>query len=486
MSRDEGRDEGHDAAPEGEPASPGAPRAERDDEAFARLRAADPAAGVDAIGAGLRARVDARLAGDGLPAAGERPAVDEVGVEEDAGDDLAARRRRRPWLLAASVAALAVVGGGGYALGGAASEGTTGAADAPVVLNSGVRGGAAGDDAAGGAALGAAEDSARAGDAAGSSASLSALPSWFTSGRASFHAAGLSTEGGAASAYALDATGAVTRDGAGRLARALGVEGKARWEYGWSVGPQDGSGPHVWLSADGSASFSYSDPNHDPWRCTDAEGRAVQEGSGEEAVCEDPGTSTVGDREARRMLADAMRSLGVDPDTFDIEVAEKTKGDPSRWVTAFQVVGGSRTGAQWSATVDDEGIAWLDGFLASTVDLGEYPVISPAEAVERLEDPRFSGSAWPVVYADDEGMWAASEPEADEPTKAPAPPAAGDPIDWPVSDVEITGARLGLAQQTQGDGSVVLVPAYELSDADGNAWSVVAVADDAMDFSAPR
>ncbi|SKC40196.1 hypothetical protein [Krasilnikoviella flava] len=458
-----------------------------DDEPLARLRAADPAAGVGSSPGVLRAKVDARLAEDG------DPLVAQVETAPD-GDELAARRRRRtPWLAVAGVAALAVVGGGGYLLGGASAQGAgsadaAGGAAAPIVLNGGPQGDRAAAGAEGSAAAGAAEDRAAGGDdaAASTAAGDATLPSWYSSGRALFHADGLSTEGGTAAAYAFDATDAATREGAARVAKALDVDGEPRWDYGWSVGPRDGDGPTLWLSADGSATFGYSDPGADPWRCEGAVARDAEEGA--EPDCEQPATSTVGDREARDALADAMRSLGVDPDGFEIEVGEKAEGEPGRWVTAYQVVDGTRTGAQWSATVGEKGVAWLDGFLAATVDLGEYPVISPAEAVERLGDPRFSGSAWPVAYADEEGMWAEAETEGglDEPSPAPAPPAAGDPVDWPVSDVEITDARLGLAQQTQDDGSVVLVPAYELSDADGNAWSVVAVADDGMDFSAPR
>jgi hypothetical protein len=453
-----------------------------DDEALARLRAADPAAGLATSPDGLRAKVDARLAESGEPLAARVEAAPD-------GDELAARRRRRtPWLAVAGVAALAVVGGGGYLLGGASAQGaadagTGGGAAAPIVLN----GGPQGDRAVSGAGSSAAEDSAGGGDAAASTAVGDAtMPSWYASGRALFHGDGLPTQGGTAAAYAFDATDAATREGAARAARALGVEGEPRWDHGWSVGPRDGEGPTLWLSADGSATFGYQDPGADPWRCEDAVARDAEEGA--EPACEQPATSTVGDSDARDALADAMRSLGVDPDGFEIEVGEKAEGEPGRWVTAHQVVDGTRTGAQWSATVGEEGVAWLDGFLAATVDLGEYPVISPAEAVERLGDPRFSGSAWPVAYADEEGMWAEAETEAGlgEPTPAPGPPAPGDPVDWPVSDVQITDARLGLAQQAQDDGSVALVPAYELSDADGNAWSVVAVADDAMDFAAPR
>ncbi|MFE7406288.1 hypothetical protein, partial [Isoptericola sp. NPDC057559] len=368
-------------------------------------------------------------------------------------------------------------------------------AEAPVVLGgapggrSGAQEGAAGreaaGDAAGGASVGAAEDSA------GSTASTAGdgLPSWYDSGRANFHGTGLSTDGGTAEAYAFDATDVATREGAARLADALGVAGKPRWEYGsWAAGPRDGDGPTIWLSVDGSATFSYNDPDADPWRCEEVAARATEDGGtaadDDGDGCADRDTTPVGDKAARRALTDVMTRLGVDPSGFEIEVGEQTEDEPGRWVTAYQVVDGARTGAQWSATVGPEGVAWLDGFLAGTTDLGEYPVISPAEAVDRLGDPRFSGSAWPVTYA--EGADYAEPEQPTKPTAPPAPPAAGDKVDWPVSDVEITEARLGLALQTQTGGAVALVPAYELSDADGNAWSVLAVADASTDFSASR
>jgi hypothetical protein len=74
-------------------------------------------------------------------------------------------------------------------------------------------------------------------------------------------------------------------------------------------------------------------------------------------------------------------------------------------------------------------------------------------------------------------------PEPAEPTVPPVP-AAGDPIAWPVQQVTITGARLGVTLLTAPDGASLLVPAWELSDADGGTWSVVAVVDDQLDLSA--
>jgi hypothetical protein len=318
------------------------------------------------------------------------------------------------------------------------------------------------------------------------SAADMAYPSWFE-GRAVFHATGLSTARGEAAAYTIDASEAGTRDGAARVAAALGVDGEPRWQYGsWTVGQngdQDaGSGPSIWLSADGTATFGYQDPAADPWRCLE-EGDAQTFDDGREpgVECTEPARTTVTDEQARDALREVMRAVDVDPGGFEFAV-EGEGSEPSRWITAHQVIDGKRTGAQWSATVGDEGIAWLDGFLGTTVELGNYPVVSPAEAVDRLGDPRFAGAGWPVTFAENAYVGEPEE-ESNDPAPPPAPPSPGDPVRWPVSEVEITEARLGLTQQYQADGTVVVAPAYELSDADGNMWAVLAVADDALDFS---
>jgi hypothetical protein len=40
-----------------------------------------------------------------------------------------------------------------------------------------------------------------------------------------------------------------------------------------------------------------------------------------------------------------------------------------------------------------------------------------------------------------------------------------------------------MAQQHMPDAAVLLLPAYELQDADGNIWPVLAVAEDVLDFT---
>ncbi|WP_277211228.1 hypothetical protein [Isoptericola croceus] len=454
-----------------------------EDDAYERLAAADPATDAEPRASVLRAKIDALA---------DEPAQDPPSD----GDELAARRERRraPWLVAAGIAGAVALSGGGYALGvTAAAGGAQVAADRagsealpPITLGGGRDMAESGADAAAGAM---ADESA---DGSGS-ADIS-LPGWFE-GRAVFSASGLSDEAGVATAYAYDARESATEAGAARLAEALGVSGEPRWEWGsWQVGPRDGSGASIWLSADGTAYFSYNDPAADPWRCEeelagipeqdDANG---EDGLVEPTFCEEPAAAQITRQDAIDEVRDLMERVGVDPAGFELDAPDDAS-EGAVWVSAEQVVDGQRTGSSWSATVSDDGVAWLDGFLAQTVSLGEYPVVSPAEAVERLGDPRFGGSSWPVLYsAEADQMLEAryAEEEQSEPTAPPAPPSSGDDLPWPVSEVTITEARLGLTQHHDDGGSVLLLPAYELSDAAGNTWSVLAVAEGVLDTTSP-
>jgi hypothetical protein len=68
----------------------------------------------------------------------------------------------------------------------------------------------------------------------------------------------------------------------------------------------------------------------------------------------------------------------------------------------------------------------------------------------------------------------------------PATPSAGESIPWPVQTVTLTASRLGLGMTTLANGAVLLLPSYELSNAEGSTWSVIAVTDDRLDFSPTR
>ncbi len=235
-----------------------------------------------------------------------------------------------------------------------------------------------------------------------------------------------------------------------------------------TAGRQDGTGPSLGVSSDGMSGFWYSDPRINPWQCADGA-----------EICEPTGTPPSED-----VAIDALRSLisstGRDPGAYEF-TSETWEGSPTRMAQAWLVVDGQRIDQAWTAEVSDAGLFSVSGALAELVPLGDYPVVSEQEAFERLSDPRFSAqmTTLPIAMRD---MPVATE-EWTPPTEPPAAPTAGTAVSWPVNEVEIVDARLGLASQWQPDGSVLVVPAYEFTDAEGGTWSVVAVAESKLDFA---
>ncbi|WP_250448540.1 hypothetical protein, partial [Actinotalea sp. C106] len=198
------------------------------------------------------------------------------------------------------------------------------------------------------------------------------MPGW--GGRTVFTAEGLPTEGGVLAAWGFDPGAAFTTEGASTAAQALGVEGEVNEVDGMlSVGPRDGTGASVQLYPDGAVSLSFYDPENDPW---------------------DLGPAPQGD-EAGAVLREVLGDLGLDPAGYEL-VVEGGEGTGSpEWTSVFahQVIDGQRTGVTWSATFTGGGLQSLHGSLAPQVPLGDYAVVSPTEAVERLGDPRF-GAGW--------------------------------------------------------------------------------------------
>ncbi|KLN35231.1 hypothetical protein FB00_07320 [Cellulosimicrobium funkei] len=475
-----------------------------DDADLERLRAADPAAGAapdtGALEAAVRDRVPEAFAGGATAGAPDSdPISGPAGATATLVDELAERRARRlrrraPLQVAAAVAGVLVVGAGGYAL-GAGAVGASSAGDSAVESTAlaPIQLGAADAPAAGDAAGGAVAPESL---AAGSRATADMAYPGLWGGRTVFHQDGLSTQGAGADAWAYDAAGVYSQETARRVADVLGVPGEVREDYGsYVVGSTDWTGPTVSLQADGLASVSFNDPTKDPWGCVvvspmPAEG---DEGSGssdaEPGACEesDHGAPPSG-ADAVDALRDVLGSLGLDPAAYEVVADEQPadQGAPrATTVTAYEVVEGQRTGTQWSATYSGAGLASLYGGLAPRVAIGSYDVVSPAEAVDRLGDPRFGGGGMIALAREGAATELVPETAPAEPEAPTVPPTVGEGarFAWPVTDVTITDARLGLAVQYQPDGAAVLLPAYELSDADGNVWSVVAVVDHQLDFA---
>ena len=183
---------------------------------------------------------------------------------------------------------------------------------------------------------------------------------------------------------------------------------------------------------------------------------------------------------------DALSSVGVDPAGYQFTASTDPGSPQVTNVSASQVLDGQQTGVTANVTLVADGVQSLYAPLAPLVALGSYDVVSPTEAVARLGDPRFGASGGGgVMPLAAEGMRADDSVSSvpTEPT-VPATPTAGSPLAWPVQEVTLVSARLGVALTTLPTGASVLVPTYELADADGVTWSVIAVVDDQLDFSA--
>lgn len=411
------------------------------DDAFARLQAADPAAHIEPS-AGFAERV--------ISEASTAPAVVDLATE---------RERRRPlWqTIVGAAAAVAIVGGAGFGI-GASGVGTpaTSTAGAPISLS--------GPESATDTSL----EGPKLSPIAGQAANRDMIYPGF-GGRYTYSSSGLSTEAGTANGYGFDPRSASTAENIAALAAALGVAGTPELKDGaWIVGPQDGTAPTIYASLDGTLSFSYNNPAINPWLC-DANG-----------VCAEA-TPAPSDEAAISTLSDLMVKLGYDLSEFEL-TAQTWEGSPTTSASAWLVVDGQRSDQSITTEISEAGILSVYGFLAPVVNLGEYSIVSEQEAFERLSDRRFGGfmGGGPIAL---QGYAADDVQEWTPPTEPPATPAPGANISWPVTDVQIVSARLGLGSQWQPDGSVLLVPAYEFTDSNGGAWSVIAVADSHLDFS---
>ena len=460
-----------------------------------RLRAADPAAGVEPR-AGFVDEVVARATTEATAGAPAEASPDPTAPVTDLTSE---RARRRPgWIVVAAVAAsLVVFGGAGYAL-GTSTNGSTNVAGgaAPPISLQGAAGGATTEQstAQDGALPGFAADQAKR-PASGATGML--YPYGF--GRNSFSSSGLSTATGSAPGYAFDARAASTAETVAALAAALGVEGTPELKDGaWTVGPQDGTAPTLYVGLDGTLSFSYSNPLLNPWNCAKTEGTDGTEGTeGGEAgdgvmpvePCEPAAVALPSEAAAIDALKSLISSVGRDSAAFEY-TSETWEGAVTRSAQAWPVVDGQRIDQAWSLELADGGVVSAYGALAELVSLGDYPIVSEQDAFERLSDPRFGAqmTAMPLAMREQAVLEAPDaaipSPEWVPPTEPPATPAEGASVGWPVNDVEIVSARLGLASQWQPDGSVLIVPAYEFTDAAGDTWSVVAVADSRLDFDA--
>lgn len=448
------------------------------DDELRVLRAADPAAGVEASES-LRDRV-ARI-----PTAHADAAPVALG--------------RRRWLVPVAAAGAVVAAiGGGYVWGTGGID--LGPAPVPLAVATGTP-----DDPAapigGFAGAGSGEGTASADSGAmqsmpgikSSAETLHAADSMYTSGygwgfpfnRQRFVAPAFETTPAQASVYAVDARAQYSAEDAARMAAELGVPGDVREskdEGGWVVG--DHPGPRLALTLWGGADVYYSSGIVDPWSaCHNAVApgysldNARQETwdaySAELDQClKDTPMPT--EEQAREALSLFLAATGIAEEATQITVAPDT-ASRTLMATAARVVGNNETEIVTYVGVSAEGM--LSGYspTGQLVSLGDYPIVSPADGAARLNDPAYSPRL--VSWPEREGDY----PEYTAPTAPPEVPGAGTEVPWLISEHEIVSARLGLALLHGNGGEQFLAPAYEFTAADETVWSVIALAEDDLD-----
>ena len=492
-----------------------------DEDPLERLRAADPAAGTGAPDRRrIRAAMDRRLA----ETAGPDDALPEAAdLEPSAGagagrDELTARRRRRqPLRYAAAAVGAVLLLGGGYAVG----SGTGG-------LN-------AGSTADVGAAESQAEEAGSAtsapqaepGEADDSTSSSGQEPS--PEPQRTVFTAGALPEGPAqAPVYALGMSASEAGEHAARLAAALEVTGDPEEENGtWVVGGEDGDSATLRLHPAGL--LEYADPELQTWNCQPGQPQTEphaptsapqEDGQSAAADCADADADVPAPPDAAETFAAFLADAGLDAEQYEIHTDDS---GPGATVSATLRLGELESDLRIAATIVPDGIATVGGTVATPTDLGEYPLISPAEAVDRLMDPRFSGSSDLLAVPDprftdrtdsSSGVMAVPDPRFTDRTDSssvvavpdprftdrtdsssvvavPDPrfsgpaPSAGSPVPWPVRQVQITTAELTLVSVLTSSGVLVL-PSYQLTGTDTEGaegtWAVPALAEDDFDF----
>lgn len=202
--------------------------------------------------------------------------------------------------------------------------------------------------------------------------------------------------------------------------------------------------------------------------------------------CREMTGSRPSDEQALGAAADFLAQTGVPAGTFEL----KAPGYDDPGSTMVHVEGypmGMEYGPQHvGLTVGPDGVVSAYGSIGELTSLGEYPVISATEAVERYGDR---------VFAMDFGVTLAEEMmpyEGDLEDTGWTEPAYelpdlgsiedGQPIPLLLKDKAVTGAQLVTGTMWTNSGGSLEVPTWKLTTDDGMYYTVVALADEAIDW----
>ena len=155
-------------------------------------------------------------------------------------------------------------------------------------------------------------------------------------------------------------------------------------------------------------------------------------------------------------------------------------------VTAKVFIDGYDSNQSWSMTIGpDDSILNASGFFASFVPTAEYTIVGAKTAIERSQNGLWVNLPQQEIYKD--GMVYPMELGTNTNQSNVAKNSAGQPIlDANIDRVKITKAEPSLISWYLNDGSMILLPAYLLSEKDSKnsrQWLQLAIADEYVDFN---
>ena len=155
-------------------------------------------------------------------------------------------------------------------------------------------------------------------------------------------------------------------------------------------------------------------------------------------------------------------------------------------VTAKVLINGIDTNQSWSMTIGpDSSILNASGFFAKFVPTAEYKIVGAKTAIERSQNGLWVNLPQQEIYKD--GMVYPMELGTSANQSNVAKNSAGQPIlDANIDRVKITKAEPSLISWYLNDGSMILLPAYLLSEKDSKdsrQWLQLAIADEYVDFN---
>ncbi|SOC55856.1 hypothetical protein [Ornithinimicrobium cerasi] len=472
---------------------------DHDDEALAKLRASDPATGSHPDLHSLRALISTKA-----PAS---QGTDRVTAVHD--DAFRGPRVHAPWIAAAAVAAFAM-GGGGYALGAHTAEPQP-VAGQPGAGNGDTEDGAEGDSAAmGGMAADGASITEAAGEARSEASMGGAGPNYDMGPVRLLPGPGLPTERGTAPVRALtsdvDAEEFLTT-----WAERLGVEGvrpdpeegSEGW-YGETVMIEPDTLRILSVSSEGGGGlrFNYEDQLNSPY-CEDMYSGALPEDlemmreewvkamgpdipPPDPSMCTTPEGSPPSEEQAVAAAEDFLASTGLDLSGYTFQGVDYQEPGSSSITVEGWPEGMRGSELAMNLTVGPTGVVSAWGAAGEMTSLGDYPVISAVEAVERYAQREF-GMEYGVTLPEDmmpyEGDMS-SMPVPDYTVPPPVPVEPGMQIPLLMKDKVVTSAELTTGTMwTQSAGNME-VPAWKLMTDDGMHYAVLAIADESIDWIA--